>query len=215
MTARRVTPFEFLGETRDWALGLPDDARVILAIAGAPGSGKSTLAGTIVDLIETAKVGTAAILPMDGFHYDDHVLEPRGWRPRKGAPHTFDVGGFGVALGRIRANDEDEVAVPEFDRDLEIARAGARIIPKSVRLIVVEGNYLLLDRPDWSGLRAHFDKTAFLEVDMDELSRRLTERWVSYSLSEAELRAKLDENDLPNAQTVVDESAEPDVIVTS
>lgn len=215
MTARRLTPYEFLNETRDWALGLPMGKRAVLAIAGAPGSGKSTLAETLVELIETAAEGTAAILPMDGFHYDDKILVPRGWRPRKGAPHTFDVGGFAATLDRLRDMSNGDVAVPVFDRDLEIARAGARIIPGDVRLIVTEGNYLLLNHPDWTGLRSKFDRSVFIDVGMDELSRRLTERWESYSMSESEIRAKLEENDLPNARTVVEESVEADAIVTS
>ncbi len=213
MTARRLSPFEFLSETKAWALGLK--GRAVLAIAGAPGSGKSTLAETLVDLIESEAEGTAAILPMDGFHYDDMVLVPRGWRPRKGAPHTFDVAGFGAILARLRNPKGSDVAVPVFDRDLEIARAGARIIPKSVRLIVTEGNYLLLDHPDWSGLRDAFDRSVFMDVSVDELTRRLTERWESYSLSESEIAAKLDENDLPNARVVATESTEPDVFITS
>jgi pantothenate kinase len=213
MTARRLSPFEFLSETKEWALGL--DGRAVLAIAGAPGSGKSTLAETLVDLIESEAEGTAAILPMDGFHYDDMVLVPRGWRPRKGAPHTFDVAGFATALQRLRDPDGGDVAVPVFDRDLEIARAGARIIPESVRLIVTEGNYLLLDHPDWVSLRKSFDRSVFMDVAMDELTRRLTARWETYSLSESEISAKLEENDLPNARTVTSESVEPDVIISS
>lgn len=213
MAARRLSPFEFLSETKDWALGLPDNQRTVLAIAGAPGSGKSTLAESLVELIETEQEGTAAILPMDGFHYDDGVLVPRGWRPRKGAPHTFDVDGYRSLLMRLSESGAPEIAVPVFDRDLEIARAGARIIPASVRLIVTEGNYLLLDQPGWSDLRKHFDRSVYIEVGIDELARRLTARWESYSMSETEIREKLEENDLPNARTVVEHSTEPDVII--
>ncbi len=213
MPARLTIP-EFLAEIRDWALAIPEGARCVLAVAGAPGSGKSTLAERVVAEVEAAAPGSAAILPMDGFHYDDEVLVPRGWRPRKGAPHTFDVGGFAALLARLRANAEDEIAVPRFDRDLEIARAGARIVPREVRLIVAEGNYLLLDRAPWSALRAGFDRTAFLDVPMAELTRRLTARWAGYGLAGAALVEKMEGNDLPNARTVVAESAAADYVLS-
>ena len=133
-------------------------ARVILAMAGAPGSGKSTLADKLVAKLNARAAGQAAVLPMDGFHYDDLYLVPAGLRPRKGAPHTFDVGGLYHTLRRLRAADETEVAVPVFDRQIEIARAGARLIPASVPVIVVEGNWLLLDQSPWDRLRPMFDR---------------------------------------------------------
>src|SRR5580693_1119176 len=94
---------------------------------------------------------------MDGYHYDDPVLIERGLRACKGSPDTFDVFGLLHMLDRLKHNQEDEIAVPVFDRDLEISRAGARLISRSVRALIVEGNYLLLDQYPWSGLHAMFD----------------------------------------------------------
>ena len=110
---------------------------------------------------------------MDGFHFDDIVLNARGHRPRKGAPHTFDVDGLAATLARLAADDGREVAVPVFDRSIEIARAGARIIGPATRLVVVEGNYLLLDDPAWARLRGHFDATVMLAVPMPVVEARL------------------------------------------
>ena len=101
--------------------------RTILAIAGAPGSGKSTLAERLEARLNECAAGAAAILPMDGYHYDDRVLIERGLRARKGAPETFDVGGLFHTLERLRRNEEDEIAVPVFDRDLEVSRAPSAI----------------------------------------------------------------------------------------
>ncbi|MEM6823897.1 MAG: nucleoside triphosphate hydrolase [Pseudomonadota bacterium] len=210
---QRFAITEFIAEIRGWALALPVGSRRIIAIAGAPGSGKSTLADEIVSVIEAEAPGIAATLPMDGFHYDDEVLVPRGWRPRKGAPHTFDVGGFSALLARLRANSEDEIAVPRFDRDLEIARGAARIVPKSARLVVAEGNYLLLNEPPWTRLTDAFDRTVFLDVPIEELTRRLTERWEGYGLTGEDLREKMEGNDLPNARTVVERSSAADIVV--
>jgi pantothenate kinase len=176
--------------------------RVIAAIAGAPGSGKSTLAEKLVGKLNGRQPGLAAVLPMDGYHYDDLHLVPAGLRPRKGAPMTFDVGGLYHTLKRLRARDEDEVAVPVFDRKIEIARAGARLIPRDVPVIVVEGNWLLLNQAPWDRLRPMFDVTVMVEVSESVLRSRLRGRWERLGLSEAEIGEKLEENDLPNGRLV-------------
>lgn len=175
--------------------------RSITAVCGPPGAGKSTLSDELAAKLNEKEPGSAAVFPMDGYHFDDLILNARGWRPRKGAPHTFDVGGFRHMLIRLKRNDEDEIAVPVFDRSIEIARNSARVIPQSVRHLIVEGNYLLLDEAPWRDLVPLFDTTVFLSVQLTELERRLAERW--QSLSEADRKAKLEENDLPNARKVV------------
>lgn len=185
-------------------------ARVIVALAGAPGSGKSTVAEKLAGKLIGRQPGLAAVLPMDGYHYDDLHLVPAGLRPRKGAPHTFDVGGLYHTLKRLRARDEAEVAVPVFDRTIEIARAGARLIPAEVPVIVVEGNYLLLDQAPWDRLRPMFDLTVMVEVPEHVLRARLRGRWDRLGLDEAAIRAKLEENDLPNARLVRDASVAAD-----
>ncbi|WP_103255519.1 nucleoside/nucleotide kinase family protein [Tabrizicola aquatica] len=188
--------------------GLGD--RLIVALAGAPGSGKSTVAEKLVGKLIGRRPGLAAVLPMDGYHYDDLYLVPAGLRLRKGAPHTFDVGGLYHTLKRLRARDEDEVAVPVFDRTIEIARAGARLIPAEVPVIVVEGNYLLLDQAPWDRLRPMFDLTVMVDVPEHVLRARLRGRWDRLGLDEAAIRAKLEENDLPNARLVREASVAAD-----
>jgi pantothenate kinase len=185
-------------------------ARRIVAIAGPPGAGKSTFVEPLCAQLNGDAPGFAHMLAMDGFHYDDRVLNARGWRARKGAPHTFDVGGLAAMLGRLRADDGSEIAVPVFDRSLEIARAGADIVPASARLIVVEGNYLLLDDPAWLPLRAAFDVTVMLDVPRDELVERLVARWRGFGLDGEELRAKMDDNDLVNVDLVLSRSVPAD-----
>ena len=192
---------------------IPQGGRRVIAIAGAPASGKSTTAARLIDHLNEVEPGSTALLPMDGYHFDDEMLGPRGWRPRKGAPHTFDVGGYASALRRIRTNDEPFVAVPRFDRDLEIARAGAIIIEPSVRLIVSEGNWLLLQDEPWPMLLPLFDHSALVKTEWETLERRNRDRWVGYDFTEEMIREKLEGNDLPNARLVYERSAEPDWII--
>ena len=187
------------------------EARVFVAIAGAPASGKSTLAEILRDSVDRPHPGRVEILPMDGFHYDDAVLRARGALARKGAPDTFDVDGLAATLERLAARDRP-VAVPVFDRALEISRAAARVIDPGVRLILVEGNYLLLDDPDWARLRPWFDLTVLVDVPLTLLETRLAERWSDMAPELA--HAKIAGNDLPNARLVAEDSMEADIVVT-
>lgn len=185
--------------------------RSITAIAGPPGAGKSTLAEALVAALNGDEPNSAAVFPMDGYHFDDMVLVPRGLRPRKGAPETFDVAGFAHMLGRLRENREAEIAVPVFDRSIEIARAGARMIPHTVRHLIVEGNYILLDSGDWRLLHRHYDTTVMIDVAESELRQRLTERWKD--LDPEAFAFKMDVNDLPNGRLVRTESIPAQFIV--
>jgi pantothenate kinase len=187
--------------------------RLLIAVAGPPGAGKSTLADALVERLNAGSPGSAEVLPMDGYHYDDIVLSARGLRPRKGAPETFDVGGLAHMLARLRRNEEPEIAVPVFDRSIEIARAGARLIPRTIRRLVVEGNYLLLDQAPWSQLHRHFDLTVMIAVPEAILRQRLIGRWESFGLTPGEIEAKVDGNDLPNGRFVIGQSIRPDYVV--
>ncbi|MGB3406843.1 MAG: hypothetical protein WBA67_05055 [Jannaschia sp.] len=176
-------------------------ARVVVAMVGPPASGKSTLAETL------AERSGGRVLPMDGFHLDDRVLGPRGLLPRKGAPETFDLGGLSRTLTALRSGVE--VVHPVFDRSREIAIAGAGVIPAACRVVVVEGNWLLLDVPGWREL-GPWDLTVRLEVPEEALRARLEDRWAH--LTPKARVAKIDDNDLPNARLMRDRSRVADVV---
>lgn len=199
-------PGELIGRLLERAQG----RRRIVAIAGPPGAGKSTFADRLRDALNARLPGAAEVLAADGYHFDDLLLNARGWRPRKGAPHTFDVGGLRAMLQRLRANEEEEIAVPVFDRSIEIARAGARMIPRSVALVLVEGNYLLLERAPWSSLAPLLDTTVMLVAPPDVLRARLLARWTAIGLTGAALGAQLEGNDLANVATVLEASRAAD-----
>ena len=179
--------------------------RFLAALAGPPGAGKSTLAAELVGLLGAG----AKAVPMDGFHYDDAVLIARNARHRKGAPDTSDVQGFRHLLQRLRV--EPEVAIPLFDRDLEISRAGADIVGPQDCILIVEGNYLLLNEAPWPELAPLFDLTIWIDVPEAELDRRLTDRWAHYGKTQKEARAWIDSNDMPNIRRVTEGSRVADL----
>ena len=200
---------------------LPADAarrerRFIVGIAGPPASGKSTFAAALCDALNGGAApgeagDVAALAALDGFHYDDRVLNARGHRPRKGAPFTFDVEGYAAMLDRLGGPDREAVAIPVFDRDLELSRAAAAVVEPRHRIVITEGNYLLLDDDRWHRVRDRLDFSVFLDVPAEELRRRLMDRWLGHGYPPAEAKEKTEANDLVNARLVASTSAEPDL----
>ena len=181
-------------------------ARRLIALAGPPASGKSPLAPRLADALG------GAVVPMDGFHLDDTLLEPRGLLPRKGAPETFDQRGFARFIADLATGGE--VFHPTFDRTREIAIAQSGVVPAECDTVVVEGNYLLLDAPGWRELAARWDLSVYLPVDPEVLEQRLIARWLGHGLPEQAARAKAMDNDIPNGARVAAALLDPDITYT-
>jgi pantothenate kinase len=181
--------------------------RRIIGIAGAPGSGKTTYAVALA-----AREG-GVHLPMDGFHLADVSLRALGLLDRKGAPETFDAWGYAALLARLRAEPDEVVYAPTFERELEQPLAGAIAVPPSAGTIVTEGNYLLLDRPEWRAVRAQLDEVWFLETDEVVRRQRLHDRHVRFGKTDAEAVAWMARVDDPDAALVAASRDRADRIV--
>lgn len=184
--------------------------RILVGISGAPGAGKSTLSQALSTKLNKSE-HVAAVIPMDGYHLDDSLLEDLGLLKRKGAPETFDFAGFKHLLLRIK--NEDEVVYPVFDREREISIAGAGILKKNIRIVIVEGNYLLFDEEPWSCLSKLWDYSVFLDVELTVLEQRLIDRWLDHGFSRAEARQKALGNDIQNSKRVIASRIQADRII--
>ncbi len=187
----------------------PAPHRRLVAVVGPPASGKSTVAQTIADHL-TGQGEEAAVVPMDGFHLDDRLLDRDGNRNRKGAPHTFDADGFIRMIAALQSTDP--VVYPVFDRSREIAIAGAGRVSATCKTVVVEGNYLLLRQDPWTRLHNLWTYSIALDLPLEVLIRRLQARWVEHDKPDAQ--AWIDRNDVPNIKTVMNNSAPADIIWT-
>ncbi len=184
--------------------------RTVLGIAGSPGSGKTTLAERLVKALNGSGEPWVAHVPMDGFHLADVELDRLGLRDRKGAPETFDAAGYAALLRRLREERDDEIVyAPGFERVLEQPLAGAIPVFPTARLIVTEGNYLLL----WPGVRSQLDEVWFCELDEDERLRRLIARHEQFGKTHEEAVAWVLRSDQPNAQLVAATRDRADLVV--
>jgi len=158
-----------------------DRPRVLVGIAGVPGAGKSTLAEAVATAV-AARGLPVVVVPMDGFHLADAALARLGRLDVKGAIDTFDGAGYVALLERIRAGGET-VWAPAFERELEQPVAGSIGIAEDVRVVLTEGNYLLVPDAPWNRVRSVLDEAWFVEGDDELRRRRLVERHIRFGKS--------------------------------
>jgi pantothenate kinase len=201
---------------RDAIALVGDSSRAILGITGSPGAGKSTLVEVLVDRIRAVKGDDwVAHIPMDGFHLADAQLDRIGARSRKGAPDTFDAAGYAHLLERVKREIDHPVYVPGFDRTLEQPLAAALVVLPSARLVVTEGNYLLLDDPDWTRARAAMDAVWFVVAEEAMRVERLVARHIQFGKTPNEARDWVATTDQRNAELVASTAGRADRVIVN
>ena len=180
--------------------------RYLFGLAGPPGSGKSTVADRLADALG------GVVVPMDGFHLDNAELERLGLRGVKGAPETFDAASFVRLVEQLRDGTRP-VSAPAFDRVADHTVDGAITVAPDDHVVIVEGNYLLLDRPPWASLPELFDLTGYLAVDDATRVERLVSRHVRHGRTPADARHFVHTSDEANAATIAATRSRADVVI--
>jgi pantothenate kinase len=173
--------------------------RFVLGVVGKPGVGKSTFTD---DLHEQLSSELVAILPMDGFHMSNEKLIELGRRERKGAPDTFDVDDFAQVLANVRDGHGANINFPIFSREIEASIPNAGVVAAGVKLVIVEGNYLLHDQFGWEKISNLLDETWFLNVDDDLRMERLIARHIEFGKSPEDAKAWSEGTDEANARLI-------------
>ena len=174
-------------------------ARRLIGIAGPPGSGKSHLAAHLARSLSPAP----PVVPLDGFHLAQAVIDAKGLSDRKGAPETFDAWGFASLITRIASPAGDAVVyAPKFDRSIEEPIAGAVPVEPTDQLVIVEGNYLLRDESPWDRIRPALDLCVYLELDDETRIGRLVARHVRYGKTRPEAERFVRDSDERNARLI-------------
>jgi len=186
--------------------------RSILGITGAPAAGKSTYAEQLTAKL-IADGHRVALVPMDGYHLAQSVLEERGLADVKGAPQTFDGYGFVALLRRLKEAPDEQIWAPRFDRGLEDSIAATIGVAPDVTLVVTEGNYLLLDEIPWATVRMLLDQCWYVEVPEQLRRSRLETRHRLYGRSPEEARERTYGTDERNAQLIAATAPAADAIV--
>lgn len=187
--------------------------RLLIGLAGGPGSGKSTLAGDVVGILNTLIDGSAARLPMDGFHMTTAKLTELGLLEEKGTPHTFEAQAFVDFLKKLKAAT-GPVACPSYSRRIESVVPDAFTIAGNVPIIVVEGNYLLLEESPWDGIRDLLDFAVYLDLGKELAETRLLKRHAEHGLfTEERNQRHVAQVDLPNYDLADESKSRADLII--
>ena len=170
---------EGLIAARDRILAISNESqkRVLIGIVGKPGAGKSTVTAELRKILPPNET---RVLSQDGYHLSNTQLKELGRSERKGAPDTFDPQSFTELLKRVEQDLENEIYFPIFHREIEESIAAEGVITPDTKIVLVEGNYLLLDSHGWHDVATYLNESWYLKIDDELRLKRLVERHIEF-----------------------------------
>ena len=179
------------------------DGRLIVYLAAPPGTGKTALSLFLSRLSETVQNNIIIqSVGIDGFHYPQEYIEKHSviknskaipMRDVKGSPETFDLNKLTGAVKRLRSND---MKWPVYDRNLHDVVQDAVLVQSEI--VIIEGNWLLLNEAGWNGLQPLCDYSIFITAGENMLKDRLIQRKILGGLSPDRASAFYDKSDRLN-----------------
>ncbi|KAH7384370.1 P-loop containing nucleoside triphosphate hydrolase protein [Phaeosphaeria sp. MPI-PUGE-AT-0046c] len=202
--------------------------RILVGLAGVPGSGKSTVSNALLAELAVRGVKDVAVVPMDGFHYTKKVLstfqDAENAFRRRGAPFTFDAQSFvklveNLMVSPVTTAMEPDVSIlaPSFDHATKDPVEGSIVVSSRTRLVIVEGNYTLLDQAPWSDVARSCTERWFVDAPVDLVRNRLAKRHLAAGIEttmEAAVR-RAEENDVPNGAMIRSMLVAPDLVINN
>ncbi|OMO78400.1 hypothetical protein CCACVL1_14422 [Corchorus capsularis] len=159
----------------------------------------------------------AVVVPMDGFHLYrsqlDAMENPEEAHARRGAPWTFDPMLLLNCLKKLR--NQGSVYVPSFDHGVGDPIEDDIFVSLQHKVVIVEGNYLLLDEGVWKDISNIFDEKWFIDVDLDTAMQRVLKRHISTGKPPDVAQWRIDYNDRPNAELIMKSKKNADLVIRS
>ena len=195
------------------------DRRILVMLAAPPGAGKSTIASFLQKLFnERDRSKSIQAIGMDGFHRRQEYLQTHSITRNgkevlmvdvKGAPETFDLDKFTERIKIVSSGEK--CGWPVYNRHLH--NPEDNVITVDSDIVILEGNYLLLNEEGWRELPEYADYTVFIRANEDLLRERLVERRLSSGHDRGGSERFVEFSDLYNARTVMEKSREADLIL--